>query len=148
PCLPRVAAPEDGRTPMPSGNSRVQSQGFVFARRTSATRRTARWPRREVENNFKCFAGSCIYTPVKRLLHYALLSAVTFAPLHLQAAPKTDARLLLDHRTARPGDTVLAGVHLRMAPKWHTYWRYPGDSGAATKIAWTLPPGVIAGEPQ
>jgi thiol:disulfide interchange protein DsbD len=33
-----------------------------------------------------------------------------------------------------------------MDEPWHTYWRYPGDSGMATKIKWTLPPGVTAGE--
>jgi thiol:disulfide interchange protein DsbD len=65
-------------------------------------------------------------------------------PLAAQAAFKTEARLLLVNDTARPGDTVLAGVQLRMAPKWHTYWRNPGDSGQATKIDWTLPPGVTA----
>ena len=28
---------------------------------------------------------------------------------------------------------------------WHTYWRNPGDSGQATRLAWTLPPGFRAG---
>ncbi len=61
-------------------------------------------------------------------------------------AAKTEARLILPAETARPGETVLVGVQLRMAPRWHTYWRNPGESGAPTKIDWTLPPGVKAGE--
>lgn len=61
-------------------------------------------------------------------------------------AANTTARLVLSHETARPGETIWAGVHLRMAPKWHTYWENGGDAGAATKIDWTLPAGVIAGE--
>lgn len=60
----------------------------------------------------------------------------------------TQARLLLSHEAARPGDTVLAGVELKMAPGWHTYWRYPGDSGTETKIDWKLPAGWKAGEIQ
>ena len=54
-------------------------------------------------------------------------------------AAHTQARLVLAAETARPGDTVLAGVQLRMDPRWHTYWRNPGASGMPTKIEWQLP---------
>lgn len=57
----------------------------------------------------------------------------------------TTAHLVLEAETVRPGDTVLAGVVLEMAPGWHTYWRNPGESGMATEIEWTLPNGVTAG---
>lgn len=46
------------------------------------------------------------------------------------------------------GETVMAAIQLRMAPRWHTYWRNPGDSGERTKIEWQLPPGVTPGEIQ
>src|ERR1043165_2733134 len=65
-----------------------------------------------------------------------------------QGAGKTEVRLLLDKEKAVAGDTVLAGVQLRMPPRWHTYWRNPGDSGDRTKIEWQLPPGITAGEIQ
>ena len=61
------------------------------------------------------------------------------------SAAHTQARLVLAADTARPGDTVLAGVQLRMDPRWHTYWRNPGASGMATKVEWQLPAGVTAG---
>src|SRR5579862_5631242 len=61
-------------------------------------------------------------------------------------AAHTQAQLVLANTTARPGDTVLAGVHLKMESGWHTYWKNPGDAGMATKIKWQLPPGVTAGE--
>ncbi len=61
---------------------------------------------------------------------------------------KTETRLLLAAESAKPGETVPAGVELRMAPGWHTFWRNSGDSGQATEIEWTLPPGVTAGEIQ
>jgi thiol:disulfide interchange protein DsbD len=61
-------------------------------------------------------------------------------------AAHTHAQLILADETARPGDTVLAGVHLKMELGWHTYWKNPGSAGMPTKIEWQLPPGVTAGE--
>lgn len=63
-------------------------------------------------------------------------------------SPTTEARLVLAAETVRPGDTVMAGVHLRMAEQWHTYWRNSGASGMPTTIDWELPAGVSAGEIQ
>ena len=62
---------------------------------------------------------------------------------------RTQARLLLDQDTVRPGQVVTAGVELRMPAGWHTYWRNPsepGGPGTRTKIEWTLPAGITAGE--
>ncbi len=64
------------------------------------------------------------------------------------AAHHTQAKLILSADTAKPGDTILAGVDLKMEPGWHTYWKNPGEAGMATKIEWQLPPGVTAGEIQ
>lgn len=58
---------------------------------------------------------------------------------------QTEADLLLDRAKARPGETVTAGVRLRMPPGWHTYADPSGDSGQPTEIRWSLPPGVTAG---
>lgn len=63
-------------------------------------------------------------------------------------AAATTAELVLDKDSAKPGDTVLVGVRLTMAPRWHTYWLNGGDVGFPTKIAWELPAGVTAGEIQ
>ncbi|MBK7999377.1 MAG: hypothetical protein IPK15_11865 [Verrucomicrobia bacterium] len=75
----------------------------------------------------------------------AVLLVLAFAAVSASAA-NTTARLLLSHTSAKPGETVWAGVLLQMAPKWHTYWENGGDSGAATKVDWTLPAGITAGE--
>src|SRR5258705_1396927 len=77
--------------------------------------------------------------------HLALL--LILAALPVQAAT-TRARLILPTDGVAPGQTVLAGVQLQMAPGWHTYWRNPGDAGMASDISWTLPAGVTAGEIQ
>jgi len=76
------------------------------------------------------------------LAGWVCLAALTASAAH------TQARLILSADTARPGDTVLAGVDLKMEPGWHTYWKNPGAAGYATKIEWQLPPGVTAGEIQ
>ena len=63
-------------------------------------------------------------------------------------AAHTEARLILADDIARPGETVWVGVHLKMEPGWHTYWKNPGEAGMATKIVWHLPQGVTAGDIQ
>jgi len=60
----------------------------------------------------------------------------------------TEVKLILSADSARPGDTVFAGVDLKMEPGWHTYWKNPGDAGTATKIEWQLPPEISVGEIQ
>ena len=78
------------------------------------------------------------------------LFAFTFLMLGLTCAhaAHTQVQLLLSAETAKPGDTIWAGVDLKMEPGWHTYWKNPGDAGQATEIKWTLPAGVKAGEIQ
>jgi thiol:disulfide interchange protein DsbD len=63
-------------------------------------------------------------------------------------AHHTQAKMILSADTAKPGDTIWAGVDMKMEPAWHTYWKNPGAAGLATKIEWRLPPGVTAGEIQ
>lgn len=45
-----------------------------------------------------------------------------------------------------PGKPFWAGLRMRHDPHWHTYWRNPGDAGAPTTLAWTMPPGFRTGE--
>jgi thiol:disulfide interchange protein len=77
--------------------------------------------------------------------HLALLLILAALPVE---AATTKARIVLPTDAVAPGQTVVAGVHLKMAPGWDTYWRNPGDAGMATEISWTLPAGVTAGEIQ
>ena len=82
-----------------------------------------------------------------RQLATILFSVFALFTMTVRAA-HTEAQLLLSADTVRPGDTVLAGVQLKMETGWHTYWKNPGDSGQATEIKWQLPPGVTAGKIQ
>ena len=80
-----------------------------------------------------------------RRLGFLLAVLFCFAALTARAA-HTQATLVLSDDTAKPGDTVWAGVDLKMEPGWHTYWKNPGEAGMPTKIDWQLPPGVTAGD--
>ena len=37
----------------------------------------------------------------------------------------------------RDGATHVAGLTIRMAPGWHTYWRAPGDAGIPPDFNWS-----------
>ncbi len=47
-----------------------------------------------------------------------------------------------------PGKPFTVGLLLRMAPGWHTYWKFSGDAGLPTEMKWKLPPGWKIGEIQ
>jgi thiol:disulfide interchange protein DsbD len=58
------------------------------------------------------------------------------------------AELLADTSAVVPGKPFTAGLLLRMAPHWHTYWKFSGDAGIPTEIKWQLPEGWKVGEIQ
>src|SRR5438105_2332718 len=49
--------------------------------------------------------------------------------------------LLADTTAVVPGKPFIVGLLLRMAPGWHTYWKFSGDAGLPTELKWKLPPG-------
>jgi thiol:disulfide interchange protein DsbD len=44
------------------------------------------------------------------------------------------------------GNTVWVGLQIAHQPHWHTYWKNAGDSGLPTRLEWSLPAGVTAGD--
>jgi thiol:disulfide interchange protein DsbD len=77
----------------------------------------------------------------------ALLLVVLAGPAFAQSVVQTDnvrAELLSDVSAVKPGEPFWVGLRQIIRPKWHTYWKNPGESGLPTEIAWTLPAGVIA----
>ena len=59
---------------------------------------------------------------------------------HLQA------ELVAGTQGIGPGQTIQVALRQKIQKDWHTYWRNAGDSGEATKIKWTLPPGWTASD--
>ena len=58
------------------------------------------------------------------------------------------AELLADTTAIVPGKSFTVGLLLRMAPGWHTYWKFSGDAGLPTEQKWKLPPGWKVGDIQ
>ena len=56
------------------------------------------------------------------------------------------AELVARDASIAPGATTYVAVRQKIDKGWHTYWRNSGDSGQATTVAWTLPPGWKAGD--
>src|SRR6266702_3049134 len=79
-------------------------------------------------------------------------SIIAFAPHGLgqeyQGKQLVRAELLADTNAVVPGKPFTVGLLLRMAPAWHTYWKFSGDAGLPTELKWKLPPGWKIGEIQ
>jgi thiol:disulfide interchange protein DsbD len=52
--------------------------------------------------------------------------------------PRVEARLLVDAASARPGESVRAGVLFNLDRGWHIYWRDPGEVGLPTELDWEV----------
>jgi thiol:disulfide interchange protein len=67
-----------------------------------------------------------------------------------QAAPVARdhvvVELVAERDAVTPGARAWVGLRLAHEPHWHTYWTNAGDSGLATRLDWTLPEGVRAGD--
>ncbi|MBM3901685.1 MAG: DUF255 domain-containing protein [Verrucomicrobia bacterium] len=81
-----------------------------------------------------------------RMFPRVLVLVLTALPEAVHAQGTSQARLLLEAVTVRPGTTLEAAVELVPPTGWHTYWRNPGETGQATKVDWNLPDGIAAGE--
>jgi thiol:disulfide interchange protein DsbD len=46
-----------------------------------------------------------------------------------------------------PGRPLWVGLHFKLAPEWHTYWKNPGDAGLPIRVKWRLPEGFSAAAP-
>jgi thiol:disulfide interchange protein len=93
---------------------------------------------------------------ISRMSRFGQLSIAAFAVLfahfavaqNYQGKELVKASLQADTSAIVPGKSFHVGLLLRMAPGWHTYWKYSGDAGLPTEIKWNLPPGWKVGEIQ
>ncbi|HEX3401585.1 MAG TPA: protein-disulfide reductase DsbD domain-containing protein [Acetobacteraceae bacterium] len=83
------------------------------------------------------------------LLSFLLLAGWALPAAALEsrsvASQRATVSLLSDTDAVTPGQPFHIGLHIRLAPGWHTYWKNPGDAGAPPDIALTLSPGSQAG---
>jgi len=62
------------------------------------------------------------------------------------ASDNVKARLISETDGIAAGQSIWVALEFNIRDGWHTYWRNPGDSGQATRLKWTLPAGVTAGD--
>jgi len=78
-----------------------------------------------------------------------VICALLFSGLALAQPVNTGhltAELVSATQGIAPGQTIHVALRQKIQKGWHTYWRNAGDSGEATSIVWTLPPGWAASE--
>jgi thiol:disulfide interchange protein DsbD len=91
-----------------------------------------------------------------RLACAVLLLACSALAMRAQAQPTLQSVVTTEYVRAEllahapdgvePGKAVWVGLQLAHQPEWHSYWKNSGDSGLPTRLQWTLPPGVVAGD--
>ncbi len=80
------------------------------------------------------------------------VSTLAAAPVRARGQAAADAahvhiELLAPESTlSRDGKPNTAGLHFKLEPGWHVYWRNAGDSGEPPHVKWTLRAGVTASE--
>ena len=87
---------------------------------------------------------------ISRLLLGALLVSCTQISVAqtYEGRELVRAELIADTAAVVPGKPFTVGLLLKIAPGWHTYWKFPGDAGIATEVKWNLPAGWKIGEIQ
>jgi DsbC/DsbD-like thiol-disulfide interchange protein len=83
--------------------------------------------------------GVHLREPMISLLVFSALAAI-------QDPSPASASLVSSVRSVQPGKPFTVGVRVTMEPRWHIYWKNPGDSGMPTTIQWKLPEGWRAVE--
>ncbi|MCP5300942.1 MAG: thioredoxin family protein [Chromatiaceae bacterium] len=80
-----------------------------------------------------------------------LLSCFGISTLHADTVARTSQvtlTLLAEPAGYTPGRPLWLALRFDLIPQWHVYWRNPGDSGEAPRVAWQLPGGWRGGELQ
>ncbi|RPH46645.1 MAG: DUF255 domain-containing protein [Burkholderiales bacterium] len=70
------------------------------------------------------------------------VASATEARTGVQRVDAVEVELVAERAAVRPGERVVLGLRIRHDPHWHTYWRNPGDSGLATQVEPSGPPGT------
>lgn len=68
-------------------------------------------------------------------------SATAQTNSHNEPEQYVQVRLIADQTNVKGGETIRIGLEHTIYPKWHIYWKNPGDSGTPPQIQWNLPEG-------
>lgn len=84
------------------------------------------------------------FTAASLLASVALSSPLRAAESPAQASARATVTLVSERTSVAPGQEFRIGLRQKLAPHWHTYWKNPGDAGAAPDINLILPDGAEA----
>jgi thiol:disulfide interchange protein len=74
-----------------------------------------------------------------------ILTAIATVPALAQStakhAPHATVQLIAESLNIEPGQSLKAGLHVKLEPGWHVYWKNPGDAGLPIRLTWKLPAG-------
>ena len=116
-----------------------------FARRSGYSRLNCRRVQRMLPNPMRIAVRSSVYS----LLCWLLVAVAPHGVAQTyQGKQLVRPELLADTNAVVPGKPFMVGLLLRMAPGWHTYWKFSGDAGLPTEMKWKLPPGWKIGDIQ
>ena len=77
----------------------------------------------------------------RRILALGVCAVLSLAASAQDVVP-SEGKLVAESKSVAPGGTLWVGLRITMKPRWHVYWKNPGDSGLAPKLDWTVPDGV------
>lgn len=83
---------------------------------------------------------------VAAMLAYMLHAAPILAQTPSSLKPDFSADLVVGGVDRRDPNVAWLGVHVRLGPGWHTYWRSPGDAGAPPEFDWRGSQNIAAAE--
>ena len=76
-----------------------------------------------------------------------LLSLTGELEARIHTTEQIEVELVAETTSVVPGETTWLAIRLDPIERWHTYWKFGGDSGEATRATnWQLPPGTSVGE--
>ncbi|MEC8331052.1 MAG: protein-disulfide reductase DsbD domain-containing protein, partial [Pseudomonadota bacterium] len=78
---------------------------------------------------------------------FSLLAMTVSAQVH--QTDQIEVELVSETVNVVPGQTTWLAIRLDPIDHWHTYWKFGGDSGEATRaVDWQLPAGASVGQIQ
>ncbi|MCW5723552.1 MAG: thioredoxin family protein [Maricaulaceae bacterium] len=87
-----------------------------------------------------------IHPLLQALMAVLALLAAPVAAAQTSGAPLVRASLVSEAVEIAPGGEFWVAMRQQITPRWHTYWRNPGDSGEPTQLFWDLPEGFEASD--
>ncbi|WP_417448877.1 protein-disulfide reductase DsbD family protein [Kordiimonas sp.] len=96
---------------------------------------------------YKYFVLAILFTFFSSVPGASTESGTTAQPIAEAVASHSTMRVYSELNGLKPDSIQWLAVEIEPRQGWHSYWKNPGDSGAAPILDWQLPAGISASEP-